>query len=353
MLLPLLDEATRGIPPQGPSHFSTPQPDGVSSDERQLLQAVPSRVTVSANPSLQTTPTVIVPPINHASTSLADPTTLGKVAILSFDEPHLEAPMSMQGSPSHAAHVENNLGTGPQILPSISVPPVVGRLSYVKAVANHHSEDISPDSLQAMKPVCKGMYLSVAIDEDLYKAGVSDLRDTLIGRIVHVRGDKPLAHDALVKRLGKVWGIMTSWSITPLGEGYYNIRFSCDADKERIFARRSWHLKLGLLRLQRWVPDFNPFRVNTLVVQAWIRISELPLEYWNKHIITALASVVGTVIKIDERTLNRTMGHFTRVLVELDLNQDREDTLMFERWGTNLSLVFNMNDCLNFANFAA
>ncbi|KAL8556586.1 hypothetical protein ACS0TY_004150 [Phlomoides rotata] len=184
-----------------------------------------------------------------------------------------------------------------------------------------------------MKPVHKGMYLTVMVDEQLYKEGVSELRDSLIGRIIHVHGDKPLTHEALVTRLGDVWGINTQWSLTPLGEGYYNIRFSCDTDREKIFARRLWQLKSGLLRLQRWVLDFNPFRVNTSVVQTWIRISELPLEYWNKHIITALASAVGTIIKIDERTLSRTMGRFARVLVELDLKHDREETLMFKHDG--------------------
>ncbi|KAL8497099.1 hypothetical protein ACS0TY_020687 [Phlomoides rotata] len=184
-----------------------------------------------------------------------------------------------------------------------------------------------------MKSIHKGMYLTVIVDEQLYKEGVSELRDSLIGRIIHVCGDKPVAHETLVTRLGDIWGIKTPWSLTPLGEGYYNMRFSYDADMEKFFARRLWQLKPGLLRLQRWVPDFNPFRVNTSVVQAWIRISELPLEYWNKHIITALASAVGTVIKIDERTLSRTMGCFARVLVDLDLKHDREETLMFELEG--------------------
>ncbi|KAL8498925.1 hypothetical protein ACS0TY_022040 [Phlomoides rotata] len=119
----------------------------------------------------------------------------------------------------------------------------------------------------------------------------------------------------------------------PIGEGYYSIQFSCVEDRERVFSRRTWQLKLGLLRLQRWVPDFNPYRVTTSVVQVWIHISELPLEYWNKYIISALASAVGTVIKIDDRTLNKSMGRFARVLVELDLKQERKEYLMFERAG--------------------
>ncbi|KAL8465781.1 hypothetical protein ACS0TY_035037 [Phlomoides rotata] len=226
-------------------------------------------------------------------------------------------------------------------------------MSYAKAVPGHKLEDISTESLQAMKPVRKGMYLTVTVDENLYKDGVSELWDTLVGRIIHVRGDKPLPHDALIKMLGDMWEIRTSWSLIPLGEGYYSIRFSCDEDRERIYARRSWQIKPGLLRLQCWVPDFNPFRVNTSVVQAWIRILELPLEYWNKHIIIALASAVGTVIKIDERTMNRTMGRFARVLVELDLKHDREETLMFEREGHCSFVSVQYERLLKFCKFCS
>ncbi|KAL8498083.1 hypothetical protein ACS0TY_021421 [Phlomoides rotata] len=171
------------------------------------------------------------------------------------------------------------------------------------------------------------------VDENLYKEGVSELRDSLIGRIIHVKEDKPLGHEVLVTRLGDLWNIRTPWTMIPIGEGYYSIQFSCDGYKERIFARRTWQLKPGVLRLQCWVPDFNPYRVTTSVVQTWILISELPLEYWNKHIITALASAVGIVIKIDDRTLGKMMGHFARVFVELDLKQEREEYLMFERAG--------------------
>ncbi|KAL8477320.1 hypothetical protein ACS0TY_029571 [Phlomoides rotata] len=67
------------------------------------------------------------------------------------------------------------------------------RISYANAVMNHKPEEISSDSLQVMKPVRKGMYLMVTVDENLYKAGVSELQDSFIGRMIHVCGDKPLS----------------------------------------------------------------------------------------------------------------------------------------------------------------
>ncbi|KAL8557473.1 hypothetical protein ACS0TY_004776 [Phlomoides rotata] len=70
------------------------------------------------------------------------------------------------------------------------------------------------------------------------------------------------------------------------------MQFSCHDDEECIFAKRAWSIKLGVLRLQRWVPDFNPYGASTSVAQVWIQISEIPLKYWTIHIITALASAM-------------------------------------------------------------
>ncbi|KAL8513603.1 hypothetical protein ACS0TY_012905 [Phlomoides rotata] len=49
--------------------------------------------------------------------------------------------------------------------------------------------------------------------------------------------------------------------------------------------------------------------------------------------VQALASVVGTVIKLDEHTASRSMGRFARVLVELNLKHDREEYVTYERAG--------------------
>ncbi|KAL8537662.1 hypothetical protein ACS0TY_012696 [Phlomoides rotata] len=215
--------------------------------------------------------------------------------------------------------------------------PAIAHAQHVKSYAHAISAvkasptPISIDILEAMKPVRKGLYLTVAVDEGLHKQGVLELRDSLIGRVSHVRGDKPLVQAKLIKKLTTIWGVRSPWSLIPIGEGYYNFQFTCGDDRERIFDKRTWQIKPGLLRLQPWVQDFNPYKVSTSVAQVWIRISELPLEYWNNTIITALASAVGTVIKLDERTASRSIGRFARVLVELDLKQDREEYVIFER----------------------
>lgn len=50
-------------------------------------------------------------------------------------------------------------------------------------------------------------------------------------------------------------------------------------------------------------------------------------------LIRAIASAIGPIIIINERTRKREMCHYARVLVELDLRKEREQFIMFETSG--------------------
>ncbi|KAL8548210.1 hypothetical protein ACS0TY_007508 [Phlomoides rotata] len=189
----------------------------------------------------------------------------------------------------------------------------IRRPTFTKIVSNTHGPHVSSEVIKGMKRTRKGEYMSVRIDEALYNAGVAELKHSLISRMVHARGDKPLLTDELIKWLNDIWDTAATWTLIPIGEGYYNILFNSPEDRERILAKQTWVVKPGILRLQRWVLDFNPYRVNTSIAHVWIRISELSLEYWNVHILTTLASAIGSVIKIDDRTTSKPIGHFARV----------------------------------------
>lgn len=73
-----------------------------------------------------------------------------------------------------------------------------------------------------------------------------------------------------------------------------------------------------------------PYKVNFPISHVWIRIYELPPEYFYEPIINVIASAIGPVVAIDERTRTREMLHFTRVLVELDLRKEKETHIMYE-----------------------
>lgn len=179
----------------------------------------------------------------------------------------------------------------------------------------------------------KGDYLSVKIDDSLVQEGVAKLKNSLIGKLTLASGDSPYSLENLENKLTQIWGIQCNWSLVPLGRGYYNIQFANTLDKDRILDRRVWTLRPGSLRLQRWVRGFNPYKVNSSLAQVWVRIYEIPMEFFDPKIIHAMALALGTVLKIDERTRQRSMCHYARALVEIDMTKGCEDYIMFEADG--------------------
>jgi len=62
------------------------------------------------------------------------------------------------------------------------------------------------------------------------------------------------------------------------------------------------NLKLGVLRLFEWAKDFNMHTQRNTHAQVWIRLLELPQEYWMERTLREIASVVGTPLLIDNAT---------------------------------------------------
>lgn len=119
----------------------------------------------------------------------------------------------------------------------------------------------------------------------------------------------------------------------PTGEGYYELSFSSLEDLRSVWAVGAWHLNLGLLRLSQWTPDFQVNRQKQTHVQCWVRIHDLPQEYWRTKLLFEIAGGLGSPISLDESTRNRVLGHFARVLVDVDLSARLPSEILVERDG--------------------
>jgi len=88
-----------------------------------------------------------------------------------------------------------------------------------------------------------------------------------------------------------------------------------------------------LLRLSQWTKDFNYHSQKQTHVSIWIRLVELPQEYWRERTLMEIASAVGIPIDLDGPTRNRTFGHYACILVDIDLSKRAYDEILFERNG--------------------
>lgn len=67
--------------------------------------------------------------------------------------------------------------------------------------------------------------------------------------------------------------------------------------------------------------------------QCWIRILGLPQEYWRPKILYSIARGIGVPLSLDDATKNKSLGHFARVLVDVDITSAIRNRIMVRREG--------------------
>jgi len=110
----------------------------------------------------------------------------------------------------------------------------------------------------------------------------------------------------------------------------------------------SWFL--GFLRLFAQTKNFVPATMKSTKTQVWVRIYNLPLEYWRPRVIFSFIRDLGTPLSLDEHTMRKNRGMFARVVVDIDLLSPLPDHLLVEHPDfAFVALVWNMNGSLHFA----
>jgi len=96
---------------------------------------------------------------------------------------------------------------------------------------------------------------------------------------------------------------------------------------------RTVNLKPGLLRLFEWTQDFNVHTQRNTHAQVWIKLMDLPQEYWMERTLREIASAVGTPLLIDNVTTKPIFGHYARILVNMDFSRNFFYEIVVEREG--------------------
>lgn len=192
-------------------------------------------------------------------------------------------------------------------------------------------------SSQLPKPTIKGDKFSISIPDEEYDLGLDGCKNNLHARIIWPKGSSPLTVVALKEKLKPIWKNLAPWGVTSIGKGFYEFVFSSIEDARRVRSVGSWILNPGLLKLFPWTSDFSPNLQTNTSAQVWLKIHGLSQEYWRKRIIFAIASSVGTPICVDSITskpaIERTFGHFARVLIDIDLSKELRYEVLVERRG--------------------
>lgn len=75
-------------------------------------------------------------------------------------------------------------------------------------------------------------------------------------------------------------------------------------------------------------PDFDPLRDKITTTPVWVRLSNIPVNFYHMSILMGIARGLGNPIKVDLTTLNFERARFARVCVEVNLKKLLKGTVM-------------------------
>lgn len=118
-----------------------------------------------------------------------------------------------------------------------------------------------------------------------------------------------------------LWKPVGRLDCVDLGHGFFLTRLSLKEDYESILKRGPWFISEHFLSIRPWEPDFRPVMANVSSVAVWIRLNELPIEYYNAEVLLQIGKSIGTMLRVDTHTASESRGKFARLCVQVDVTK--------------------------------
>ena len=138
--------------------------------------------------------------------------------------------------------------------------------------------------------------------------------------IVKVYG-RSVGFHYLTFKLNALWKPMAKMDCVTLGKGFFLIRFSCSDDFDRVLRGSPWFIGEHFLAIKPWEPYFKASKAKLTLVAVWVRLPELPIEFYDASVLKEIGSVIGPVLRVNSYTASETRGGYARLCVQLDLEK--------------------------------
>lgn len=97
-------------------------------------------------------------------------------------------------------------------------------------------------------------------------------------------------------------------NIIDLSNDYYLVTFSHDQDHVISMLNGPWFIYDHYRTVKEWSPDFHPQIDIIQSVVVWVRIVELPIEYYDGKVLHHIRNKIGKTIKVDKNIVLHKKG---------------------------------------------
>ncbi|KAF3787419.1 hypothetical protein EJ110_NYTH14922 [Nymphaea thermarum] len=159
------------------------------------------------------------------------------------------------------------------------------------------------------------------ISQQSYERLCQPFQFSAIATLAGGAGKGRLDYSFIFASLKSLWPGVADLKFTSVGKCMFLLRTSSEVDLKFIWSPGRWYVGERLLIANQWHPGM-PMRIESSNrVRIWIRLPDLPVEWWNPRIFTDIAAelIGGSFVEADEYTRHLHRFGFARIKIEMPL----------------------------------
>jgi hypothetical protein len=204
---------------------------------------------------------------------------------------------------------------------SVQIQPVIGT-QKVKGESQDWRQLFktgkTAGSLEYHEPTRVNGHLLIQPPREVVEKGIRKWSSALIGQFL----DKPLPFYVVKRAVDSLWEMYGKVDVSLLENGLYLSRFVDEQTRDTILEEKLWHFSNKPIILRRWSPGMQLLKLSLASIPIWIKLHNLPLEYWDSDCLGYIVSGIGKPICEDSVTENHSRLRFARVLVEVYIDAE-------------------------------
>jgi hypothetical protein len=173
-------------------------------------------------------------------------------------------------------------------------------------------------SLKYFAPSREDGKVVVKPPKEAMEEGILKWSPSLVGQFL----DKPLPYYIVKRFVDNLWAQYGKVEVFLLENGLYLFRFRDEKTRDEVMEAKLWNIANKPLILRKWTPGMQLLKLSLSNVPVWIKLHNLPIEFWNNTCLSYVASGVGKPLCADFVTEEQLRLGFARVLVEVNIDSD-------------------------------
>ncbi|KAK9986765.1 hypothetical protein SO802_031716 [Lithocarpus litseifolius] len=113
-------------------------------------------------------------------------------------------------------------------------------------------------------------------------------------------------------KINALWRPSNRMDCVNLGKDFFLIKFRSTEDYNKVLRGGPWFVGEHFLAIRPWEPYFKASEAKLSSVAVWVRLLELPIEFYDRVVLKDISEAIRPMLYIDAYTATESRGSYAR-----------------------------------------